>query len=332
MDSLPSCPDIDRIRNAPYLPLGKWPTPLERVETYLGPIWVKRDDLSGFGRGGVKTRKIEHLIGYLEPRGYREVITVVANITNLAHDLAPALAKVGMRPAVLAVDEPSLPAAIRAEFFREAGASVSLLGKSQLMAAVRLACVAVRSSRTGKTFVALPSLSHPSAVAGAAQGFLEMVQQLQQSGEYPETVFITVASGATYAGFLLAERALAASGMPSIRVIGVRVHQHRARPWILNLMRWSKWKLGLSSSLALPRIELIDHAIEGGFGRFSPETVQTCRDVQDRYNLRIDPIFGGKTWSAMDRWLAHHRPRGPVVYWHCGYTPDWERMGKLCPT
>lgn len=329
MVRLPASHDLDCLVRAPGFVLGNWPTPLECLDTELGPIWVKRDDLSGFGRGGVKTRKIEHLIDYVAPRGYREVITVVANITNLAHDIGPAVARAGIRSTVFAVDEPSIPAASRTEFFRGADAGVALLGTSQVLAAAHLAYAAARSSARGRrTFVALPSLSHPSALVGAARGFLEMVLQFREAGSYPEVVFITVASGATYAGFLLAERALAAAGLPPIQVIGVQVHQHRARVWIAGLMRWSKWSLGLSTPAS--RIELIDSALHGGFGRFSREIVDTCHDVQKRHGLRIDPIFGGKTWTVMERWLADKRPRGPVVYWHCGYTPDWESMGVLC--
>jgi D-cysteine desulfhydrase len=330
LEALPDTTALGRLLRAPRFALGKWPTPLEPLQCDSGALWVKRDDLSGFGRGGVKTRKIEHMIAYLAAHGYQELITVVANITNLAHDLGPALARAGIRPAVLAVDEPSLPRDQRANFFREAGAPVTLLGKSQLLAAASLARTAGRSSLRRRTFIALPSLSHPAAVAGAACGFIEMAQQFREMGDYPGTVFITVASGATYAGFLLAESALREAGLPLIRIIGVQVHQHHARPWIAGLTRWSQWKLGLTWAPVGRRIELNDGALEGGFGRFSEGTVALCRRVQERFDLRIDPIFGGKTWSVMERWLAENRPRGPVVYWHCGYTPDWESLGCPC--
>jgi D-cysteine desulfhydrase len=330
LESLPDTAALGRLLRAPRFELGKWPTPLEPIPCDSGPLWVKRDDLSGFGRGGVKTRKIEHMIAYLAARGYEELITVVANITNLAHDLGPALARVGIRPAVLAVDEPSLPHNRRADFFREAGAPVALLGKSQLLAAASLARTAARSSLRRKTFIALPSLSHPAAVAGAARGFLEMTQQFREMGEYPRTVFITVASGATYAGFLLAETALREAGLPPIRIIGVQVHQHRARAWIAGLARWSQWRLGIPGGPDARRIELDGSALEGGFGRFNDGTARLCHRVREQFDLRIDPIFGGKTWSVMERWLAANRPRGPVVYWHCGYTPDWESVGCPC--
>ena len=56
-------PPLDR-----RLPLAVLPTPLEpadRLGAALGmepgALWVKRDDLTGFGAGGNKARKLEHL-------------------------------------------------------------------------------------------------------------------------------------------------------------------------------------------------------------------------------------------------------------------------------
>jgi hypothetical protein len=55
-----------RLLAAPRTMLGSWPTPLERLG---GPaaagLWVKRDDLSGWGRGGAKARKDDGRWGIL---------------------------------------------------------------------------------------------------------------------------------------------------------------------------------------------------------------------------------------------------------------------------
>ena len=47
--------NIEVLQAAPRVDLGQWPTPVEYLER---GIWVKRDDLSGLGRGGAKARKI----------------------------------------------------------------------------------------------------------------------------------------------------------------------------------------------------------------------------------------------------------------------------------
>jgi 1-aminocyclopropane-1-carboxylate deaminase/D-cysteine desulfhydrase-like pyridoxal-dependent ACC family enzyme len=65
-------------------------------------------------------------------------------------------------------------------------------------------------------------------------------------------------------------------------------------------------------------------ALCGGFGRFTPELVALCERVEAEAGLSLDPIFGGKTWSVMERHLDREKPRdGDVLYWHCGYTPEF---------
>ncbi|HEX6261310.1 MAG TPA: hypothetical protein VF097_00535 [Actinomycetota bacterium] len=52
----------------PKVSLAALPTPLKRATRLeeavgSGPIWVKRDDLTGFALAGNKARKLEYLLG-----------------------------------------------------------------------------------------------------------------------------------------------------------------------------------------------------------------------------------------------------------------------------
>src|SRR6187431_671703 len=98
------------LRSAPRSPLGRWPTPLVEVQARgLPSLLIKRDDLSGWGRGGAKARKIEHLIGHMLARGYTDLVTVAGNVTNLAFDLLPALDHVGIGVHLHIIDDPPTP-------------------------------------------------------------------------------------------------------------------------------------------------------------------------------------------------------------------------------
>src|SRR5262245_47226021 len=105
--------DVERILAAPRVVLGTWPTPIERVTWAGREILVKRDDCSGFGRGGAKTRKIEHVLGLMRARGCDELITAIGNITNLGFDLLPALRAQEMTWRIFVQDDPPLPPALR---------------------------------------------------------------------------------------------------------------------------------------------------------------------------------------------------------------------------
>ena len=107
--------DLERILAAPRVPLGQWPTPVEPVTCRARTVLVKRDDLSGFGRGGAKTRKIEHVLGLMQARGCDELLTAIGNITNLGFDLLPALGSQRLSWRIFVQDDPPLPATLRSD-------------------------------------------------------------------------------------------------------------------------------------------------------------------------------------------------------------------------
>lgn len=85
----------------PRIRLAHLPTPLEplpRLSATLGgpSIWVKRDDCTGLGEGGNKTRKLEFLMAAARQNGADTVITPGAVQSNHARQSAAAAAKLGM--------------------------------------------------------------------------------------------------------------------------------------------------------------------------------------------------------------------------------------------
>ena len=85
----------------PRLQLAHLPTPLEPLprlsEALGGPkLWVKRDDCTGLGGGGNKTRKLEFLMAAARQQGADTVITTGAVQSNHARQTAAAAAKIGM--------------------------------------------------------------------------------------------------------------------------------------------------------------------------------------------------------------------------------------------
>jgi len=92
---------LSKLLNHPHLDIGNFPTPIESstmLDNKIGhAVLIKRDDLSGYGRGGAKTRKLAYLFGWLLAHGYDELITCMGNISNLVSDMAPLLKRHGIR-------------------------------------------------------------------------------------------------------------------------------------------------------------------------------------------------------------------------------------------
>ncbi len=162
--------DVGRLLALPRVQLGVWPTPITPYsQPEPGEILIKRDDLSGWGRGGAKARKLEHLLGHLVAQGYDELITVAGNVTNLAFDLLPALDRYHIQPTLFIQDDPPTPAADRDRIFAGMGERVRLLGASRVQT-LQAALAAYRRSRRrgGRPFLLLPGVSHPAGVIGNA--------------------------------------------------------------------------------------------------------------------------------------------------------------------
>jgi len=308
--------------------LGSWPTPIQRVTRRdQCDLLVKRDDLSGFGRGGTKTRKLSHLLGHVRASGHGELMAVAGNVTNLAFDLLHASEAFGLRTRLFIVNDPPATPGDRARIFAGVLGSIELLSCDRAKAAaVVLRAYAAAWHAGRKPFLALPGAFHPACVIGNACGFLEMVEQLESQGApLPRTVFVTAATGTTVAGFLVAADLLRAAGGPPIRVIGVQVHPGRIRLQTLALTRWTERFLGTTHRTPVHPTNFVPSSMS--FAHFGPSVPRLCLQVEQELGLRLDPIFGGKTWQAMQADVAANAPDDrPLLYWHCGYTPEWETL------
>jgi 1-aminocyclopropane-1-carboxylate deaminase/D-cysteine desulfhydrase-like pyridoxal-dependent ACC family enzyme len=324
---------IDRLRSSAIVPLGSWPTPIQRVvRRGQCDLLIKRDDASGFGRGGAKARKLSHLLGHLRSRRHGELLAVAGNVTNLAFDLCLASEVFGIQTRVFIVNDPPATAPERVKIFADVANRVELLqGGRAGAAAVVLGAYATAWRAGRRPFLALPGASHPACVIGNACGFLEMVEQLDAQGApLPRAVFVTAATGTTVAGFLLAADALLAAGGPYIRVVGVQVHPGRIALRTLALARWTERFLRSKRRTPIGRANFVPSRLS--FARFGTNVSALCSRVEQEVGIKIDPIFGGKTWEAMEADVAANAPsERPLLYWHCGYTPEWQTLRASVP-
>lgn len=327
-------PAVRRLLCLPRTPLGSWPTPIERLPSPAGgQVWVKRDDLSAWGRAGSKTRKLEYLLGRLRDRGHDEVITVTGNVTNLVFDLLPALERHGIAAQVLVADYPRVARKEREAIFAGVRSRVRLLGSSKL-GAFSLAFSAWTRSRArgGRPFFMPPGLAHPTGVVAGAAGLVELAEQLEASGQpWPRVVFVATATGTTVAGLLLAAHALARDGLPAVRVVGVAADRAPLRAITLGLIRWTEHALRIPTPVPAEDIQIVSLEGRPAFAAYDEELAERCRRLERESGLRIDPLFGGRAWCAMERFLrlTSGDARVPVLFWHCGYTPEWRTLGAL---
>jgi len=331
---------LSKLLNHPHIDIGHFPTPIDSstaLDNKIGhAVFIKRDDLSGYGRGGAKTRKLSYLFGWLLAHGYDELITCMGNISNLVFDMTPLLKRYGIHGSLYCMNIPPMRHARRLELYKTLIDDIHLVGESYLAVAQRALSRYAHSRLSGRRpALILPGVSHPSGVIGNAVGFIEMVQQVRESKlPMPETVFVSAATGTTIAGFLLAERLLREAGWLSrrVRIIGVQIYPGPIRRLTQFLLNWTVvyLRLPLRFRFSISQIEWETDLLHGGFGCFGEEIARAQELFENATGICIDPFFSGKTFTALLRHVRNgNLPReAPVLFWHCGYTPDWQELAR----
>jgi D-cysteine desulfhydrase len=182
--------------------LGVWKTPLEpaprlaeRLGLRAGDLWIKRDDFLGFGGGGNKLRKLEHLVGDAVERGATCLVTSGAAQSNYARLTAASARRLGL-DVVLCLHAGAGTGNLTLDAMF--GAEIVWDGDPEEVAAQR------------EGAVVLPYGG--SSVLGA-RGYVTCAEEILADAPDVRHVVVAVGSGGTMAGLV--------SGLGAERVLGV---------------------------------------------------------------------------------------------------------------
>ena len=114
---------LNAIDNLPRIPLARKNTPFEEMPNLraaiarsmdahisdVPPLFIKRDDTTGFAFGGNKARHMEFFFAHLIQRGIDTLVNINHYDSNNARLIAAAAAKTGMKYHWVAFDTPEAP-------------------------------------------------------------------------------------------------------------------------------------------------------------------------------------------------------------------------------
>ncbi|MBW0134456.1 pyridoxal-phosphate dependent enzyme [Pseudonocardia abyssalis] len=291
-------------------PLGVFPTPLHRarrLETALGcgPVWVKRDDLAGFGVAGNKTRPLEFLVAAALAEGADVLVTGGGAGSNFAPAAALAARVAGLDCELLVAGAPGGALAPNLALAVASGAVLRYTGADRSRLDRDVADRAAELRAAGRRPYAVPrGGSTGLGAVGFAAAAAELLAELT-----PALVVLSVGSGGSIAGLTAG---FAAAGV-DVPVLGVSVS--RPPPDI------AAHVAGLAADCAallggpVPAAPEWVDARGAGFGVASARDRDAARLALHTEGLLLDDSYGAKAFSALlDRLPA----AGPVVYWHTG--------------
>jgi len=279
-----------------------------------GPIYVKRDDLTGFALAGNKARKLEYLLGEARRGGADVLVTAGGPGSNHCRGAAAAARLAGMDCVILMYGQEPDPPGANLGLIRGFGAEVRFTGEPDRASVDPvMEKIVAEMEAAGRRPYLVP---RGGATAVGALGYLdaagELADQLEVAGVQPELVLVTAGSCGTLAG-LLAGRAAAA--LPW-RLVGATV----SRP-VEECEDRARRLAGEAAALAgtpPPRagdVEVVD-ARGAAYGEPSPEGEASARLAADTEGLLLDHVFTAKGMAAFLAMVGD----GPAVFVHTGGT------------
>ncbi len=312
----------------PRLPLARRPTPLEpldRLSALLGGprIWVKRDDLTGFGFGGNKVRGLEfYLADALEKRA-DVIVTGAGPQSNHVRATAAAARVAGLD--VVAIMHDSRPKNTQGNLLLDdlLGVEVRFTNHpDRALVDTMIEQTAAELRAAGRQPYVIP---RGGASALGAQGYVEFVRelnsQLQTLNIAPARLVLATGSCGTHAGILAGIKTY---GAP-YRILGITV----SRPvteCIERITRISKEAARLAGheiDVNSEDVVVRDGYIGPGYGIPTPECAEAIRLVARSEGLFLDPTYTGKAMAGLIGEIrAGGLPRADtVVFLHTGGEP-----------
>jgi len=318
------------------------PTPLARLENLSrelgGPeIWIKRDDLTGAGFGGNKSRKLEFIVADAVAKKADTLITWGGTQSNWCMQAAAAARRFGIRPVLLLFKttdlRPEYDGNLLLDFLLDADIRVREARKDKLLPAgvaeeaVEEAAAEARSRGENPYAVAvggsLPGLSmtQPLGALGYVAAFVELEEQARTARlEYTHIVHAT-GSGATQAGLVAGARAL---GRP-VEIIGISVSDPKDdfTDIVLRIAEETGSALGLDPGIRRNDVIVLDEYIKEGYGVITAGVAEVIRLVFAREGIVLDPVYTGKAMAGLVDLVRRGRfgKDDRVVFLHTGGTP-----------
>lgn len=306
--------------------LALLPTPLEAVdrlsEEWGGPrIWVKRDDLTGFGLSGNKVRKLEFHFAAAEAAGADTVITCGATQSNHSRATALAGARLGVRVILLLRhDDPTQPPQLKANFLLDtlAGAEIRLITPQEWEHRDQLMAAAAESERAAghRCWVIPEGASDPMGMWGFVIAMRELADQLAAVPGSPAVIWHGASSGGTTAGIGWAVDRLGLDLDVVACSIGDSADDIRGKVEDI-------WRQACEATGAAPpraAIEYNDRHIGGGYGVVSSDELAIQAQATALTGLILDPTYTGKALAGLRREIeaGRYTATDNIVFWHTG--------------
>ena len=297
----------------PRVGLGAFPTPIDRLDNISAllntNVFLKRDDLTGLGLGGNKTRKLEFLLADAMEQGAELVFTTGQAQSNHAMLTAAACARLGLR-CILILKKRGVTERLGNQLLEY------LMGTEVIfMDTDDYADIYAEMDRIG-TAAGVPYYKIPCGGSNAlgSLGYVNCVREIASQGRFDHLI-CAEGSGGTMAGLALGAKLFA----PEMKVHGMMVDTDPFNVITPALMREAAALLEAEVEIT-PADYYLRDMCGPGYGLSSEAGKEAISLLASREGVFLDPVYTGKAFAgllAMAREGAF-RPEDRVLFLHSG--------------
>ncbi len=319
---------MDILSTMPRYGLGFFPTPLMRLlnleKTLGGPrLFIKRDDQTGLGLGGNKTRKLEYFLGDALARGADCILTAGAAQSNHCRQTAAAAAACGMECHLALGGSP--PKEVNGNLLLDLLFGAQLHWSGEMRKGENIEEIAEQLERDGKSTYIVPyGGSNEIGATGFVAAMFELKLQLKSMGETISHIVFASSSGGTHSGMLLGRAEL----HESYDLIGINIDKDETfgmplQDYILQLANKTARHLGSGHTFADTDIDLNCDYYGEGYGIIG-ELEREAIALTARYQgILLDPVYTGRAMGGLLDMIRKGRfsSDDSVLFWHTGGSP-----------
>jgi len=301
--------------------LAHLPTPIEplsRLTKLLqGPqLFIKRDDLTGLGLGGNKTRKLEYLAADALAQGCRTLITTGAVQSNHCRQVAAAAARLGLGSILVLAGED--PGSRQGNLLLDELSGAKLIFVPKEERDQRLQQAFTQAEENGMQPYLIPyGGSNPVGV----QGYIQAMQELQDQNLQPDWIVLASSSGGTQAGLVLGAEQ---TGFPG-RILGISVDKpaDELTQTIMALANQTAAWLGIDKKIESEDVLVNDAYCQAGYGILQPAEVEAIRLFARTEGILLDPVYTGRAAAGLIDLIrkGFFGRDETVLFWHTGGIP-----------
>ena len=303
------------------LTLAHLPTPIEslpHLSGYLnGPqLFIKRDDLTGLGMGGNKTRKLEYLAADALAKGAKTLISTGAVQSNHCRQVAAAAAKLGLDcQLILAGNEPGeAPGNLLLD--KLSGAQIFFTTKANRDQELQLRFQQAQRDRR-KPYL----IPYGGSNTIGALGYLNAMRELSEQKLEPDWIVFATSSGGTQAGLILGAHLTGFKG----KILGISI-EHSSNPFsaqIADLVNKTVDELGYDWSVTSREVLINDSYCQAGYGVLTSAEIEAVNLLARTEGILLDPVYTGRATAGLLDLIrkGFFRPEEKVLFWHTGGTP-----------